>query len=79
MLEVRVVAASSRRRVSALDRGGRCQTAAVETDGGASRDERRIAAEQRRRQLRRAQDVGLALLALGVLVLAYLALTYSPT
>ena len=63
----------------ARDHGGRCQTTAVESDSVGSRDERRIAAEQRRRQLRRAQDVGLALLALGVLVLAYLALTYSPT
>ena len=59
--------------------GDRCQTAGVASDSVGSRDERRIAAEQRRRQLRRAQDVGLALLALGVLVLAYLALTYSPT
>jgi hypothetical protein len=46
-------------------------------DSGAS-DEQRAAWERRRRRLRRAQDLGLALLALGVLVLAYLALTYVP-
>jgi len=51
----------------------------VQTDNDGSRDNRRAARERRQRQLRRAQDVGLALLALGVLVLAYLALTYSPT
>lgn len=35
--------------------------------------------ERRRRRVRRTQDMGLAVLALGVLVLAYLALTYAPT
>lgn len=49
------------------------------TTDGLGRDDRHLAAEERRRQLRRRQDAGLALLALGVLVLAYLALTYSPS
>ena len=43
-----------------------------------SSSDRHAAAEKRRKQLRRMQDAGLVLLALGVLVLAYLALTYSP-
>ena len=50
---------------------------AVTTERTSSSD-RHAAAEKRRKQLRRMQDAGLVLLALGVLVLAYLALTYSP-
>jgi len=42
-------------------------------------DDRRLDWERRRRRVRRTQDIGLALLALGVLVLVYLALTYAPT
>lgn len=41
--------------------------------------QQRAAWERRRRRSRRLQDLGLALLALGVLVLAYVALTYSPS
>jgi hypothetical protein len=51
------------------------QTPAVD-DNGVPRelDERRTEWQRRQRGLRRAQDIGLALLALGVLVLVYVAL-----
>lgn len=45
---------------------------------GEDRNDKQLEWERRRRRARRVQDLGLALLALGVLVLAYLALTYSP-
>ena len=40
--------------------------------------DQRLEWERRRRRVRRTQDIGLAVLALGVLVLVYLALTYAP-
>ena len=41
--------------------------------------DQRLEWERRRRRVRHTQDVGLAVLALGVLVLVYLALTYAPS
>lgn len=35
--------------------------------------------ERRQKRMRRLQDLGLLLLGIGVLVLAYIALTYRPT
>ena len=51
----------------------------VDTVSGMGQDDKRIEWERRRRRVRRTQDIGLGLLALGVLVLAYLALTYAPS
>ena len=48
----------------------------VDTVSDMGPDDTRIEWERRRRRVRRTQDIGLALLALGVLLLAYLALTY---
>ncbi len=45
-------------------------------DGGARHPRQEW--EKRQRRMRRLQDLGLLLLALGVLVLAYIALTYRP-